>query len=87
MSPLLKSLLGNGSRDRELTDEMRAIVNQMQAKHDHYEDLVASSADNSPEAQSYLPPIATGPYGLGPERHLDLVRRVMECPTLSISWM
>ena len=49
---------------------------QLEAEHDHYETiLVASSADNSPEAQSYLPPIATGPYGLGPERHLDLVRR------------
>ena len=48
---------------------------QLEAEHDDYEELVASSADNSPEAQSYLPPIATGPYGLGPERHLDLVRR------------
>ena len=48
MSPLLKSLLGNGSRDRELTDEMRAIVTEMQEKHDRYEALlrkVQSSAE------------------------------------------
>ena len=48
MSPLLKSLLGNGSRDRELTDEMKAIVAEMQEKHDRYEALlrkVQSSAE------------------------------------------
>ena len=48
---------------------------QMEAENDDYETMLASSVDSSPEAQSYLPPIATGPYGLGPERHLDLVRR------------
>jgi dihydroorotate dehydrogenase (fumarate) len=48
---------------------------QIETESEHYETLFASSVDNSPEAQSYLPPIDTGPYGLGSERHLDLVRR------------
>jgi dihydroorotate dehydrogenase (fumarate) len=48
---------------------------QLEAEHDDYEALVSASADSSPEAQSYMPAIAAGPYGLGPERHLDLVRR------------
>ncbi len=32
-------------------------------------------AYNSPEATSYLPEPATGPYGVGPDAYLDLVRR------------
>lgn len=32
-------------------------------------------ADSSPEAMTYFPPVASGPYGLVPERYLDLVRR------------
>jgi dihydroorotate dehydrogenase (fumarate) len=48
---------------------------QLEKENDHYEALMASSTDNSPEAQSYMPSIDSGPYGLGPERHLDLVRR------------
>ena len=50
---------------------------QIEAENDRYETMLATSIDSSPEAQSYLPPIATGPYGLGPERHLDLVRRAV----------
>jgi dihydroorotate dehydrogenase (fumarate) len=48
---------------------------QIEAQQHDYEALLAAHADNSPEAQTYLPPIETGPYGLGLERHLDLVRR------------
>ena len=32
-------------------------------------------ADSSPEAMTYFPSAAAGPYGLAPERYLDLVRR------------
>ena len=32
-------------------------------------------ADSSPEAMTYFPPASSGPYGLVPERYLDLVRR------------
>ena len=35
-------------------------------------------ADSSPEAMTYFPPTSTGPYGLVPERYLDLVRRGRE---------
>ena len=31
--------------------------------------------DSSPEAMTYFPPASAGPYGLVPERYLDLVRR------------
>ena len=48
---------------------------QLEGQQDEYEAIVAASADNSPEAQSYLPLLDSGPYGLGPERYLDLIRR------------
>jgi dihydroorotate dehydrogenase (fumarate) len=32
-------------------------------------------AESSPEALSYFPAAANGPYGMYPERYLDLVRR------------
>ena len=48
---------------------------QIEAQQHDYEAVLAAHADNSPEAQTYLPRIDTGPYGLGLERHLDLVRR------------
>lgn len=35
-------------------------------------------ADSSPEAMTYFPPASAGPYGLVPERYLDLVRRGAE---------
>ena len=37
---------------------------QIEAENDHYDTILASTIDSSPEAQSYLPPMATGPYGL-----------------------
>jgi len=48
---------------------------QLEAQQNDYDAILAAHADNSPEAQTYLPPLETGPYGLGPEHHLDLVRR------------
>src|ERR1700734_4754 len=35
-------------------------------------------SDSSPEALSYFPAEAQGPYGIGPEHYLDLVRRGSE---------
>lgn len=55
---------------------------QLEAQQANYEAIVAASSDNSPEAQSYLRPIDTGPCGLGPERHLELIRRAKA--TLSV---
>ena len=39
---------------------------------------VLAYADSSPEAMTYFPPASSGPYGLVPERYLDLVRRGTE---------
>jgi len=35
-------------------------------------------ANSSPEALTYFPSAASGPYGVGPERYVDLVRRATE---------
>ncbi|MGI4953163.1 MAG: dihydroorotate dehydrogenase-like protein [Janthinobacterium lividum] len=47
-------------------------VEQEQAENDARQ---LAYADSSPEAMTYFPPAASGPYGLVPERYLDLVRR------------
>jgi hypothetical protein len=47
MAPLLKNLLGNGSKDRELAEEMRAILNEMQEERSRCEaDRPRASADH-----------------------------------------
>lgn len=51
---------------------------QLEAQQNDFESLLALHSHNSPEAQSYLPPIDSGPYGLGPERHLALVMRAKD---------
>ncbi len=40
--------------------------------------------DSSPEAGSYFPAAASGPYGVGPERYLDLVRRGAEAVSIPV---
>jgi len=57
---------------------------QLEAQSDAYEAILAASADSSPEAQSYLPPLDTGPYGLGPECYLDLVRRAKDALSVPV---
>jgi chromosome segregation ATPase len=58
MTPLLKSLLGNGSKDRELTEEMRAVVNQMQEERARCEAFIQSAHDASDRLQQLDEPIA-----------------------------
>jgi dihydroorotate dehydrogenase (fumarate) len=41
-------------------------------------------AESSPEALSYFPAAVSGPYGVGPERYLDLVRRGAEAVSIPI---
>jgi dihydroorotate dehydrogenase (fumarate) len=41
-------------------------------------------ADSSPEAQSYFPAAVSGPYGVRPERYLDLIRRGREAVSIPI---
>lgn len=48
---------------------------QIEAEAEAHDALMGAYANNSPEAQTYFPPSISGPYGLGPEAYLDLVRR------------
>ena len=41
-------------------------------------------ADSSPEAMTYFPPASAGPYGLLPERYLDLVRRGSDAVSIPV---
>src|SRR5258706_541004 len=58
MAPLLKSLLGNGSKDRELTDEMRAILNEMQQESSRYESLLHRARAPADRLQELAEPVA-----------------------------
>lgn len=51
---------------------------QIEAEEHAHDTLTGAYANSSPEAQSYFPPAVNGPYGLGPNRYLDLVRRGAE---------
>ena len=48
---------------------------QIEAEADAHDHLMSAHANNSPEAHTYFAPSISGPYGLGPERYLELVRR------------
>ncbi len=58
MAPLLKNLLGNGAKDRELTDDMRAILQEMQQERVKYEALLASIRSSSEHLQTLGEPVA-----------------------------
>ena len=45
---------------------------------------VDAFAESSPEALSYFPAAANGPYGMYPERYLDLIRRGKEAVSIPI---
>jgi dihydroorotate dehydrogenase (fumarate) len=48
---------------------------QIEAEAETQASRVDAYAESSPEATSYFPAAETGPYGLVPERYLDLLRR------------
>jgi dihydroorotate dehydrogenase (fumarate) len=48
---------------------------QIEAAEDARSARIDVFADSSPEARSYFPNAVTGPYGVGPDRYLELVRR------------
>lgn len=59
---------------------------QVEAQRERYDAMLAAQANNSPEAQSYLPPIDNGPYGLGPQQylsHLELAKRTLSIPVIA----
>ncbi len=58
MTPLLKNLLGNGSKDRELAEEMRALLHEMQQERGRYEALIESVRASADRLQELGGPIA-----------------------------
>src|SRR5271168_605260 len=48
---------------------------QIEAEAETLATRIDAFADSSPEARSYFPTVAGGPYGVGPDRYLELVRR------------
>ena len=57
---------------------------QIEAEAEARMSLVEAYADSSPEARSYFHPSVGGPYGLRPDRYLDLVRRAKEAVSIPI---
>ncbi len=51
---------------------------QLEAERDRLAAIHAQAADNNPEARGYLADAGLGPYGVGPEGYLDLVRRAKD---------
>lgn len=58
MAPLLKTLLGNGSKDRELTDEMRTVLQEIRQERSHCETLVKSARTWVTKLQELSAPVA-----------------------------
>ncbi len=57
---------------------------QIEAEAEIQASRVDAYANSSPEALSYFPVTASGPYGVRPERYLDLVRRGTEAVSIPI---
>lgn len=57
---------------------------QVEAEAAQHESRMEIYANSSPEAISYFPATATGPYGLGPERYLELVRRACDAVAIPV---
>lgn len=65
MAPLLKNLLGNGSRDRELTEEMRTVLAEIRRERERFEALVERSQGASDQLREMAEPIATASADIG----------------------
>ncbi len=57
---------------------------QIEAEAEMLASRVAIHADSSPEAASYFPAAVSGPYGVRPDRYLDLVRRAKDAVSIPI---
>jgi dihydroorotate dehydrogenase (fumarate) len=57
---------------------------QIEAEADARMSLVEAYADSSPEAGTYFHASVGGPYGLRPDRYLDLVRRAKEAVAIPV---
>ncbi|MDR3461117.1 MAG: dihydroorotate dehydrogenase-like protein [Beijerinckiaceae bacterium] len=57
---------------------------QIEADAERHHARIDAYAESSPEALTYFPAAASGPYGIGPERYLDLIRRGSEAVAIPI---
>ena len=57
---------------------------QIEAEAETLATRIDAFADSSPEARTYFPTVAGGPYGVGPDRYLDLVRRATEAVAIPV---
>jgi dihydroorotate dehydrogenase (fumarate) len=93
-SPLVASaspLAGKLDNLRRLEDAGAAAIvlpslfqEQIEADESARQGHVDVYSDSSPEALSYFPAEAQGPYGIGPEHYLDLIRRGSEAVSIPI---
>lgn len=58
MAPLLKNLLGNGSKDRELAEDLRAILNEMQEERRRCEAAIERTKHSADQLQQLEEPLA-----------------------------
>jgi chromosome segregation ATPase len=58
MTPLLKSLLGDASKDRERAEEMRAILHEMQEERGRYETVLERALASADRLQQLGEPLA-----------------------------
>ncbi|MFN8588984.1 MAG: hypothetical protein U0704_14430 [Candidatus Eisenbacteria bacterium] len=58
MAPLLRNLLGNATKDRELTDGLRAVLQEMQDERARYEAVLENVRASSIHLQTLGEPIA-----------------------------
>ena len=57
---------------------------QIEAESERQASRAVAFSESSPEALSYFPAAANGPYGIYPERYLDLIRRAKEAISIPI---
>jgi dihydroorotate dehydrogenase (fumarate) len=57
---------------------------QIEAEAETLAGRVDAHADSSPEAASYFPAAVGGPYGVRPDRYLDLVRRAKDALSIPV---
>jgi dihydroorotate dehydrogenase (fumarate) len=93
-SPLVASaspLGGKLDNLRRLEDAGAAAIvlpslfqEQIEADEGARQGQIEATSNSSPEALSYFPAGAAGPYGIGPEPYLDLIRRGSEAVSIPI---
>src|SRR6266700_6124142 len=57
---------------------------QIEAAEAALSSRIDAFADSSPEAGSYFPGAVSGPYGIGPDRYLELVRRATSAVAIPV---